>query len=146
MFEIKDTENRKIGSDRPRTSTIKDDHGLKMTVLKGVGKRLLNIAKHSKHKRISFSRLKKFRRLKKTKVLSKRCGKRSFLWSTKILLRSFETVISRLWSCCLVETLGRPEPNFHVHCAFNFKPSSNCLQSWKRCFVLTFYMHKSTSV
>ena len=33
-FVIKDTVNRKVGSGRPRASTIKHHHRLKMTVLK----------------------------------------------------------------------------------------------------------------
>ena len=51
-FVIKGILNRKIGSGRPRTSTIKHDHMLKMTVLKGRRKRLFNTAiiKNGKNK------------------------------------------------------------------------------------------------
>ena len=47
MFETKGTVNRKVGSGHPRASTTKDNHRLKTTVLKGIRKYLLNIAKNS---------------------------------------------------------------------------------------------------
>ena len=47
-FVIKAILNRKVGSARPRGYTIKHDHRLKMTVLKGIRKRLLNTAKIQK--------------------------------------------------------------------------------------------------
>ena len=35
-FVIKSTLNRKVGSSRPRAPTIKHEHRLKMTLLKGI--------------------------------------------------------------------------------------------------------------
>ena len=53
-FEIKGTVNRKFGSGRPRASTIKDDHWLKMTVLNDIRKRLLSTAKIQNSKKDFF--------------------------------------------------------------------------------------------
>ena len=44
-FEIKGTLNRKVRSGRPRSSTIKDDYRLKMTILKGIWKQLFSTTK-----------------------------------------------------------------------------------------------------
>ena len=72
-FVIKGKLNRKIGSGRPRTSTIKHNHTLKMTVLKGIRKRLFSTAKIN-----SFSRLTKSRIVKEIRFLSKINGKKMF--------------------------------------------------------------------
>ena len=45
-FEIKDTVIRKVGSGRPRASIIKDNHRLKMTVLKNRKKTFIDHRKH----------------------------------------------------------------------------------------------------
>ena len=57
--------NRKVGSGRPKASTIKDDHMLEITFLKGIRKCLLNTGTIN-----PFSRLTKFKRVKKIGFLS----------------------------------------------------------------------------
>ena len=100
-FFIKRTLNRKIGSGRPRVSTIKYNHMLKITVLKGIRKRLLSTAKRN-----SFSKLTKSRRVKEIRFSSKICRKTVFCGQPKL---SFKTVILSMWYSFIVESLGRPE-------------------------------------
>ena len=54
-FVIKGTLIRKVGSGRPRASTLNHDHRLRMTVLKGIKTRLLSTPKiqNSKNKFLS---------------------------------------------------------------------------------------------
>ena len=64
------TLNRKVGSGCPRASIINHNHGLKVTVFKGIRKKLLSTAK-----RCSFPSLTKLRKVKEMVFLSKVCGK-----------------------------------------------------------------------
>ena len=96
--------NRKVRSGRPRASIIKHNHRLKMTVLKGIRKRLLSTAKRN-----SFSRLTKSKRVKEKVFLSKTCGKHVFCGQQKFF---FKTVTLSLWSSFIVEALGRSERTF----------------------------------
>ena len=119
-FVIKGTLNRKGGSGRPRASIIKHNHRLKMTVLKGIRKRLLSTAKRN-----SFSRLTKSKRVKEKVFLSKTCGKHVFCGQQKFF---FKTVILSLWSS-FCGSSGATRTNFPVQCAFNYKPLFNSLHS-----------------
>ena len=81
MFVINGTFNRKVSSGRPRASTIKHDHTLKMAVLNGVRKRLHNTAK-----RIFFSRFTKSTRVKEMEFFIKKIWKKMFLVVNKSFL------------------------------------------------------------
>jgi len=93
-FEIQGTVSRKVGSGRPRASTMKDDHRLKMTVLKDRKKTLVD---HSKQfetaKGNSLSRVTISRRMKEMGFSSKRCAKKPLL--TKKNISDRKTFASR---------------------------------------------------
>ena len=127
--------NKKISSSRPRASTIKHDHILKMTVLKGIRIHFLSTAKFKIAKRSSFSRLKKFRRVKEMEFLSNISGK-VLLWSTKVFLQnSHFNPVALLY----YRNSWATRTNFSVQCAFNNKPLSN----FNICPILTFVQFSS---
>ena len=85
-FEIEGSVRRKSGSGRPRASTVKDDHRLKMTVLKDRKKTYVD---HSKEFKTaagnSLSRMTISRRLNEVGFNSKRCAKKPLFPAIKIL-------------------------------------------------------------
>ena len=85
-FEIEGSVRRKSGSGRPRASTVKDDHRLKMTVLKDRKKTYVD---HSKEFKTaagnSLSRMTISRRLNEVGFNSKKCAKKPLLSAIKVL-------------------------------------------------------------
>ena len=79
-FEIEGSVKRKSGSGRPRASTFKDDHRIKMTVLKDRKKTYVDHSKEFKTAdEKSLSRMIIFRRMKKMEFSSKWCAKKPLL-------------------------------------------------------------------
>ena len=85
-FEIEGSVRRKSGSGRPRASTVKDDHRLKMTVLKDRKKTYVD---HSKEFKTaagnSLSRMTISRRLNEVGFNSKKCAKKPLFPAIKVL-------------------------------------------------------------
>ena len=85
-FEIEGSVRRKSGSGRPRASTVKDDHRLKMTVLKDRKKTYVD---HSKEFKTaagnSLSRMTISRRLNEVGLNSKKCAKKPLFPAIKVL-------------------------------------------------------------
>ena len=79
-FEIEGSVKRKCESGRPRASTFKDDHRLKMTVLKDRKKTYVDHSKEFKTAdEKSLSRMTISRRMKEMGFSSKRCAKKPLL-------------------------------------------------------------------
>ena len=85
-FEIEGSVRRKSGSGRPRASTVKDDHRLKMTVLKDRKKTYVD---HSKEFKTaagnSLSRMTISRRLNEVGFNSKKYAKKPLFPAIKVL-------------------------------------------------------------
>ena len=139
-FVIKDTLNRKVGYGRPRAFTIKDDHRLKMTVLKGIRKRLLSTAKNkNRTKKFFFQTEKIQKRVQKCDFYQKYVEK-CFLWSTKVFLQDshFKPVV---FIYC--GSSGAIRTNFPVLYAFNNKPFPNSLRNSNRCFHIFLFQNST---
>ena len=79
-FQIEDSVKRKSGSGRPRASTFKDNHRLKIIVLKDRKKTYVSHSKEFKTAdEKSLSRMTIFRRMKAMGFSSKRCAKKPLL-------------------------------------------------------------------
>ena len=104
-FEIEGSVRRKSGSGRPRASTVKDDHRLKMTVLKDRKKTYVD---HSKEFKTaagnSLSRMTISRRLNEVGFNSKKCAKKPLFPAIKVLKLAWpiffvhECTIEGIWN------------------------------------------------
>ena len=120
-FVFKDTLNRKVRSGRPRVATIKEDHRLKITVLKEIFCWPQKIFFYIFLIKIPFPSLFWIILIKKKNFFS-------LFWILAVLNKRFaivfKTVILSLWSCFIVEARGRPELTFR----FNMRLITNiCL-------------------
>ena len=97
-FVNKGTSTRKVGSDRHRDSTLKHDHRLKMTVLKGIRKRLLSTAKFKLATINYFLDWQNREEWWKWDFYQKYV-KKCFLWSTSVFFKNshFKPVAFLLW-------------------------------------------------
>ena len=103
MLVINGTLNRKVGSGRHRTSTVK----LKMTVLKGIRKRLLSTPNIQNSKKKLFSQIEKIQKSEGNGIFIKSVWKNVFYGQQKIFLQD-----SHFKPHLIVEALGRPEQTF----------------------------------
>ena len=127
---IKGTLNRKVGPGRPRTSTTKHDHRLKMAVLKveenvcwAQQKETLFLDKQNPEEWKKWDFYQKYLE-KLFSVVNKSFPQDSHFKSIVLL-------------CC--GSFGKIRTNFPVQCAFDYKSLSNSLHSWKRCFRLFYF-------
>ena len=139
-FEIEGSVRRKSGSGRPRASTVKDDHRLKMTVLKDRKKTYVD---HSKEFKTaagnSLSRMTISRRLNEVGFNSKKCAKKPLFPAIKVLklawpiffvhecmlqnndLFKFRTILGRISLCCHQSKLLRTSKSpFNELCTVSF--------------------------